>query len=205
MICRKFSHDCRHLLRCDVRRGYSHGCHHLVVAMVHAQVLRLHPPISHPTRQSHMNALNIHPFFYFPTCEYLPLITPTPRYAKLQCLFSIRRLQIVLLLRGPRVLVQSPLNITILVLQRSATDLETAHRHSWSDLCQLHALVSSLHKDVVAHFDRILDVLERHNSASKLGSVRNGVARWEDVLEDLDNALAEIGGEALKDEVWVGF
>ena len=90
MICRTFSHDCRHLLRCDVRRGYPHGCHRLVVAMFDTQVLRLHPPISRPTRQFHMNTLDIHPFLYFPTCEYLPLITPTPRYAKLQCLFFIQ-------------------------------------------------------------------------------------------------------------------
>lgn len=117
----------------------------------------------------------------------------------------MHRLQIVLLLRRPSVLVESPLNISILVLQRPSTNLEAAHRHSWSDLCQLNALVSSLHKDVVAHLNRILDVFKRYNSASKLGSVCNGVARWKDVLEDLDDALAEIGGEALKDEMRVGF
>lgn len=192
MICCEFSHDCRHLLRCDVRRGYPHGCHRLVVAMVHTQMLRLYPTISRLTRQLCMKTLKIHPFFYFPTCEYLPFKTPTPRYAKLRCLFSMHRLQIVLLLRRPRVLVESPLNISILVLQRSSTNLEAAHRHSWSDLCQLNALVSSFHKDVVAHLNSILDVLERYNSASKLGSVCDGVARWKDVLEDLDDALAEI-------------
>jgi hypothetical protein len=53
-----------------------------------------------------------------------------------------------------------PLDIALLVLQRSSPDLKQPHRHARSDFGELDGLVSRLHKDVVADFDGVFDVLE---------------------------------------------
>ena len=52
------------------------------------------------------------------------------------------------------------------------------------------------------HFNRILDVLKRDHAAPYLLVV---FPRREEVLEDCDDAVAELGREAFEDEVWVGF
>lgn len=58
---------------------------------------------------------------------------------------------------------------------------------------------------MMAKFNAVLDVFERHDAVADLGGGGGGVARGEEVFEDLDRALAERGGEIFKDEVRVGF
>ena len=69
-------------------------------------------------------------------------------------------LQVVLLPPRPCVLVQVPLHIAFLVVQRARPDLKQPHAHPWPNLCQLDRLEARLHEDVVSHLDRVLDVLE---------------------------------------------
>lgn len=112
--------------------------------------------------------------------------------------------QIILLPTGPRVLVQSPLNIAIFVLESASSDLKTSHRHPRSNFCQFNTLIPSLDENVMANLDIVLDVLECDNSASELGLICDGFSRREDMLQDLDDAKTESGCEALEDEVGVG-
>ena len=93
-----------------------------------------------------------------------------------------------------------PLDVAVLVLQGAASDLEQAHRHPGTDLCELDALVARLDKDVVADLDAVVNVLERHHPAAE---IRAGLPRREQVLQDLDDALAEGRGEAFEDEMGV--
>ena len=69
-------------------------------------------------------------------------------------------LQIVLLPPRPRVLVQVPLDIALLVVQRAGPDLKQPHAHPRPDLRQLDGLEARLDEDVMSHLDRVLDVLE---------------------------------------------
>lgn len=95
-----------------------------------------------------------------------------------------------------------PLDITILILQRPSSDLEQSHRHSRPDLCQFDALEARLHKYMMAYLNAIFDILERDDSVPDL---LREFPRWEDMLEDLHNTLAEWGVEIVKNEVWIGF
>lgn len=57
----------------------------------------------------------------------------------------------------------------------------------------------------MANFNGILDVLEGDDSAAELCPVGDSLAGWEDVLEDLNNALAKARIETLEDEMRVRF
>jgi hypothetical protein len=84
---------------------------------------------------------------------------------------SPRRLQILLLPSRPRVLVQMPLDITFLILQRSSPDFKKPHAHPRSHLRQLNSLVSSFDKHMVSHFNRVFNVLEPiHTLATGYGN-----------------------------------
>lgn len=113
--------------------------------------------------------------------------------------------QIILLSTCSGVLVQSPLHISILILQRPASDLETPHRHSGPDLSQFYTLISCLHKNVVPNLDAVLNILECDDSASKLGFVGDSFAWWEYVFQYLDDSESQFRCKAFEDKVWVGF
>lgn len=68
--------------------------------------------------------------------------------------------QVVLLAARPCVLVQVPLDVALLVVQRASADLEQTHAHARAHLGQLDRLVAGLDEDVVADFYCVLDVLE---------------------------------------------
>ena len=87
-----------------------------------------------------------------------------------------------------------PLDIAILVIRSALSDLEQAHGHARANLCQFDALVSGLDEDVVADLDAVFNILECDDSATKLGRAFPG---REEMLQDLDDALAEGCGEAL--------
>jgi len=90
--------------------------------------------------------------------------------------------QIILLLTRPSILIQTPLHIAILILQRPTPNLKTPHRHPRPHLRQLDTLISCLHKHMMADLDAILDVLERHHSAAQLRLVGDGFSGWEDMF-----------------------
>lgn len=94
-----------------------------------------------------------------------------------------------------------PLDVAVLVLKRAATNLERPHRHPWTDLGKLDAVVSRPHEDVVPDLDAVLDVLERNNPVSNLVLARDSFPRRENVLQYLGYPEAQWGGESVKDEV----
>ena len=86
-------------------------------------------------------------------------------------LTSTDRLQVILLATCSCVLVKMPLDVSLLVIQRTRPNLKQAHVHSRTHLCQLDRLVSCLDKDMVADFDCVFDVFESNKShISKLSS-----------------------------------
>ena len=113
-----------------------------------------------------------------------------------------------------------PLHITLLIIQRPRPNLKQPHAHPGPHLRQLNSLVPRLDKNMVSDFDRVFDVLEPILSISfcpvhkaqgrdlrdnSIPYFRRAFSRWEQVLEDLNDALAELCAEAFEDEVWVGF
>jgi len=78
-------------------------------------------------------------------------------------------LQILLLPSRPRVLVEMPLNIPLLIVQRPRPNLKQPHAHPRSHLRQFHRLVPCLDKNMVPDLDRILNVLERDDAVSYFG------------------------------------
>lgn len=108
--------------------------------------------------------------------------------------------KVVLLAGGAGVLVHVPLDVAVLVLEGAGPDLEQAHRHAGADLCQLDALVARLYKDVVADLYAVVDVFEGDDAGTEFG---RGLARGEQVLQDLYDAAAQGRGEAFEDEVRV--
>ena len=113
--------------------------------------------------------------------------------------------QIIFLPACPRVLIQTPFNISIFILQRPSSDLKTSHRHSRSDFSQFDTLIPGLHKNMMSYLDAILDILECDNSASKLCFVCDSFTWREDVLQYLDYPQSQFRCEAFEDEMWVGF
>jgi hypothetical protein len=90
-----------------------------------------------------------------------------------------------------------PLNITVLVLKRTAADFERSKTHTRSYLAELTGIIGSPDEDVVPDLDDIVHVLESNDSAAlrfAFGSWKRG----EEVLEDLDNPLANWCGETLQ-------
>lgn len=53
-----------------------------------------------------------------------------------------------------------PFVVTILIFQCSAPDLEQPHRHPGANLGKFDTLISCPHKDMMSHFDAIVNVLE---------------------------------------------
>jgi hypothetical protein len=88
-----------------------------------------------------------------------------PTVLLLQLLISLDKnfslhLQIILLSPCPCVLIEMPLDIALLIVQCASPNLEEAHAHARPNLGKLHGLIACLHKDVVADFDCVFDVLE---------------------------------------------
>jgi hypothetical protein len=84
---------------------------------------------------------------------------------------SPRHLQILLLPSRPRVLIQMPLDITFLILQRSSPDFKKPHAHPRPHLRQLNSLVSSFDKHMVPDFDCVFNVLKPiHTLATSMGN-----------------------------------
>jgi hypothetical protein len=133
---------------------------------------------------------------------------------------ATKSLQILLLPACPGILVEVPLDIAFLILQRPCSDLEKPHAHSGTDLRQLNSLVARLDKDMVSHFDRVFDVFESVNSLALGMGSDSGVSDlryysvshlcralpwWKEMLEDLNYPLAEFCAEPLEYQVWVTF
>lgn len=113
--------------------------------------------------------------------------------------------QIILLSTRPGVLIQPPLHIAIFIFQCAPSNLEASHRHPWSHLCQLDALVSRLHEHMVPDLYAVIDILERHNSTSDFGSIGDGFPRGEDVFQYPYNSEAKSGCESFEYQVRVRF
>lgn len=74
--------------------------------------------------------------------------------------------QIVLLLARTRVLVEMPLDVTVLVVQGPASYLERPHAHPGANLAELAGIVRSADEHMVPHLDDVVDVLEGDNPAT---------------------------------------
>lgn len=98
-------------------------------------------------------------------------------------------------------MIHVPLDIAFLVLECAASNLKQAHRHPRTDLGQLDALVASLDKDVMAHFDAVVDVLECDDAAAQL---RPAFSWREEVGYNLDHALAQRCCKAFEDQMRIG-
>lgn len=90
-----------------------------------------------------------------------------------------------------------PLNITVFVLKRTATDLEGSEAHTRPYLAELTGIIRCLDKHMMPDFYDIIHILESNNSAT-LWFAFGRWQRWKQVLEDLHNSLANWRGEALK-------
>lgn len=117
-------------------------------------------------------------------CRFAPLLDTCPAS------------QVLLLASSPCVLIEMPLNVSLFVVQCASPNLEQSHAHPWSDLCQLHSLISGLDENVMSYFDCVVVVLEGHNSIADLC---RAFPWWKQMLDYLHDPLAEFRGEALKD------
>lgn len=109
----------------------------------------------------------------------------------------------VLLFACASVLVEVPLRVTLLVVQRSAPYLEGPEAHPGPDLAELARVVGCAHEHMMPDLNNVVDILESHYSAA-FGLVGR---RWqwrEQVLQDFDDPRARWRGEALEYEVRVG-
>jgi hypothetical protein len=68
--------------------------------------------------------------------------------------------QVLLLPARPGILVEMPLHIALLVLQRSCPNLKQPHRHARAHFRELDGLVARLDEDVMADFDGVFNVFE---------------------------------------------
>lgn len=85
------------------------------------------------------------------------------------------RSKVVFLPACASVLVQMPLNITILILEGPASDLEWAQAHPRSHLAELARIIRGPYEDMMSDFDNIIDVLERYDPAA----LRFDDIRWQ--------------------------
>lgn len=83
-----------------------------------------------------------------------------------------------------------PLDITFFVFQGAASDFEKPHGHSRSDFGQLYALIARSHKNVVSHFNTVLDVFESNHPVADLLVCSCSLAWRENMFEDLAYAFA---------------
>lgn len=90
-----------------------------------------------------------------------------------------------------------PLNITVFVLKRTATDLEGSEAHTRPYLAELTGIIGCLDKHMMPDLYDIIHILESNNSAT-LWFAFSRWQRWKEVLEDLHNSLANCRGEALE-------
>lgn len=98
-----------------------------------------------------------------------------------------------------------PFDITALLRQRAAANLEQAHRHPRPHLGQLDRLPARAHKHVMSHLDTVGEVLKRHNAATDFLIRGRGFARGKQMLKYLHHTFAERGAEVVEYEVRVGF
>lgn len=90
-----------------------------------------------------------------------------------------------------------PLNIAILVLKRTAADLEGSEAHTRPYLAELTGIIGCPDKHMMPDLYDIVHILEGNNSAT----LRFAFSRWqrrEEVLKNLHNSLANWRSEALQ-------
>lgn len=90
-----------------------------------------------------------------------------------------------------------PLNITLLVLKRTAAYLERSEAHTRSYLAELTGIIRSPDKHMMPDLYDIVHILEGNNSAA-LRFAFSSWQRWEEMLENLHNSLANWRSEALE-------
>ena len=95
-----------------------------------------------------------------------------------------------------------PLDIPVLTLRRALANLKQPHRHPRTNLGKLNTLIASFDEYVVAHFDRIFDVLKCDDARAQF---RTSLSRREEVLENLYDSASQGCREAFEDEMRVGF
>ena len=117
-------------------------------------------------------------------------------------MFVIRS-QIVSFAARPGVLVHVPFNITVFVFQGAASDFKKPHGHPRPDFSQLYALIARSHKNVMSHFNTVLDVFESDYPVADFLICSCGFAWRENMLQDLTNAFPQRSGETFKQQVWV--
>ena len=99
--------------------------------------------------------------------------------------------QIVFFAARPGVLVHVPLNITFFIFQGTASDFEKPHSHSWPDFGQLYTLIARSHKNVMSHFNAVLDVFESDYPVADFLICGCSLTRRENMFEDLTYAFAQ--------------
>lgn len=112
----------------------------------------------------------------------------------------IVRSEEVLLPTCAGVRVEVPLNITVLVLKRTAAYLEGPEAHTRPYLAELTGIIRCPDKHMMPDLYDIVHVLEGNNSAT----LRFAFSRWqrgEEVLENLYNSLANWCGESLEESM----
>ena len=92
------------------------------------------------------------------------------------------------------------LNITVLVLQRPTSDLKQSHSHPWPNLGQFDALITSHDKDMMAHLDTILDILERDYPTAYLPGP---FSRRKKMFQDLRDPFSQPTLEPVEDEMGI--
>lgn len=97
--------------------------------------------------------------------------------------------EVVLLPAGPCVLIHMPLGITFFVFQSPTSNLKESHSDSRSNFRELHALVACTHKDVMSHFNTVIDILERDYPVAHFLICRRCLTWRKDVFEDLTNTF----------------
>lgn len=113
--------------------------------------------------------------------------------------------KIILLLCRSRILIHMPFNITALLCQCAAANLEQAHRHPGPHLGQFDRLPARAHKHVMSHFNAVGQILKRHDTATDFLTGSRGFAWGEQMLKDLHYTFAERGVEVVEYEVRVRF
>lgn len=91
-----------------------------------------------------------------------------------------------------------PLNITVLVLKRTAAYLEGSEAHTRPYLAELTGIIRCPDKHMMPDLYDIIDIFEGNNSAT----LRFALSRWqrgEEVLENFYNSLASWRGKSLKE------
>lgn len=104
-----------------------------------------------------------------------------------------------LLSRSSRVVGVLPLNIPLLVINRTVPDLIDSHRHARTNFRKLQLIVPCTHVEVVPHLDTIIfQTLERNGT---IANFHCSVPGGEQVCQNALNTFTQLCGETIKDKV----